>query len=101
MSRIDALHFVVVRQMASGTILHFLYTRGSLQNEEVGPNGLSLRPRTLTVSDSDTNSTNSVVALWADSNATNNILMQPSVFPTPYNPAPFPNLPKGTKTPHP
>ncbi len=34
MDRIDALHFVVIRRMASGTILHFLYTRGSMQNVE-------------------------------------------------------------------
>ena len=100
MQRIDALHFVVVRQMASGTLLHYLYTRGTLQTEETGPNGLSLRPRELSVNDSDTNSTNSIVASWADANA-NNILQQPSVFPTPYNPAPFPNLPNGTRTPHP
>ena len=100
MSRIDALHFVVVREMASGTVLHYLYTRGSLQTEEVGPNGLSVRPRVLTVNDSDTNSTSSIVAQWSDANAPN-VLQQPSVFPTPYNPAPFPNLPNGTKTPQP
>jgi len=100
MDRIDALHFVAIRRMASGTVLHYLYTRGSLQTEEVAANGLSVRPRELIVNDSDTNSTNSVVAAWKDANA-NNILMQPSVFPTPYNPAPFPNLPTGTKTPHP
>jgi hypothetical protein len=100
LDRIDALHFAVVRRMASGTVLHFLYTRGTLQTEEVGPNGLSLKPRTLTVNDSDTNSANNIVAQWADANA-NNILQQPSVFPTPYNPAPFPNLPNGTRTPHP
>ncbi len=56
-----------------------------------------MRPRELTVNDSDTNSTNSVVAAWADGNSNNLILQQPSVFPTPYNPAPFPNLPSGTK----
>jgi hypothetical protein len=100
MDRIDALHFVVVQRMASGTVLHYLYTRGSMQNVERGPNGLSVRPRELKVNDSDTNSTNSVVASWADSNG-NGILSQPSVFPTPYNPAPFPNLPNGVRTPHP
>ncbi|HUA10120.1 MAG TPA: hypothetical protein VMA98_12710 [Candidatus Acidoferrales bacterium] len=100
MDRIDALHFVAIRRMASGTIIHYLYTRGSLQTEERGPNGLSLRPRELVVNDSDTNSTNSVVASWADSNA-NGLLDQPSVFPTPYNPNPFPNLPRGVRTPQP
>jgi hypothetical protein len=101
MDRIDALHFVAVRRIASGTVLYYLYTRGSLQTQERGANGLSVRPRELIVNDSDTNSTNSVVAGWADGNNTNVILQQPSVFPTPYNPAPFPNLPSGTKTPHP
>ena len=100
MDRVDALHFVALRRIASGTILHYLYTRGTQQTEEVGPNGLSLKPREITINDSDTNSTNSVVAEWADSNKPN-ILSQPSVFPTPYNPAPFPNLPAGTKTPSP
>ena len=101
MDRIDALHFVAVRRMASGTILHYLYTRGSLQTQERGPNGLSVRPRELVVNDSDTNSTNSIVAGWADGSNSNTILQQPSVFPTPYNPAPFPNLPSGVKTPAP
>jgi hypothetical protein len=100
MDRVDALHFQVVRRMASGTILHYLYTRGSLQTEEVGPSGLSMKPREIVIHDSDTNSTNGIVAQWADANQTN-LLNQPSVFPTPYNPAPFPNLPNGTHTPHP
>jgi hypothetical protein len=100
MTRIDALHFQVVRPVASGTILHYLYTRGSLQNEEVSPGGLAMKPREIIIHDSDTNSSNSIVAQWADSNHTN-LLSQPSVFPTPYNPAPFPNLPNGTRTPHP
>ena len=101
MDRVDALHFVAIQRLASGTIIHYLYTRGSLQTQERGPNGLSLRPRELIVNDSDTNSTNSVVAGWADGNNSNAILQQPSVFPTPYNPVPFPNLPSGVRTPHP
>jgi hypothetical protein len=100
MDRIDALHFQVVMRMASGTILHYLYTRGSLLSEEVGANGLAMKPREMIVSDADTNSTNSVVAAWADQNQ-NGQLSQPSIFPTPYNPAPFPNLPPGMPTPHP
>jgi hypothetical protein len=100
MDRIDALHFVAIRRIASGTILHFLYTRGSMQSEESQANGLAMKPREIIVNDSDTNTTNSVVASWADSNA-NNLLNQPTVFPTPYNPAPFPNLPHGVRTPAP
>jgi hypothetical protein len=100
MDRVDALHFVALRRIASGTIMRYIYTRGTQQTQEVGPNGLSVKPRVITVNDSDTNSTNSVVAEWADSNKPN-ILSQPSVFPTPYNPAPFPNLPSGVRTPAP
>ena len=44
MDRIDALHFVAVRHMASGTVLYYLYTRGSLQTQERGPNGLAVLP---------------------------------------------------------
>jgi hypothetical protein len=101
MDRIDALHFVAIRRIASGTVLHFVYTRGSIQSEERGSNGLSIRPRVLVVSDSDTNTTNSIVAAWADATSTNGLLNQPSVFPTPFNPAPFPNLPHGVRTPAP
>jgi len=102
MTRIDALHFRVVRRIASGTILHYLYTRGSLQTEERGENGLDRDPHQLIVTDADVRSINDVVYNWADLLPGNNSQqIQPGVIPTPYNPAPFPNLPQGFPTPHP
>jgi len=100
MDRVDAMHFVAILRLASGTVLHYLYTRGSIQSEERSANGLAMKPREIVVNDSDTNTTDGVVATWADSNGSN-LLNQPTVFPTPYNPAPFPNLPRGVRTPAP
>lgn len=101
MDRVDALHFRVTRLLASGTILHYLYTRGSLQSSERAENGLTREPREVVVNDADVSARNDVVYQWADQTpfATNRI--QPNVAPTPYNPAPFPNLPNGIPTPHP
>lgn len=96
MDRIDALHFRVTRRIASGTILNYLYTRGSLQSEERAENGLERQPRQTIINDADVRAINDVVYQWADS-ASGGQQSQPSVIPTPYNPAPFPNLP----TPHP
>ena len=102
MDRIDALHFRLTRHIASGTILHYLYTRGSLQTEERGENGLDRTPREIRLSDADVRSINDVVYAWADQASPGSPQVpQPNTIPTPYNPAPFPNLPSGIPTPHP
>jgi hypothetical protein len=100
LDRVDALHFRVTRRFASGTILHYIYTRGSLQTEERGQNGLDVQPHQLLVADVDVRTVNNVVATWADYTTGSNQQIQPGVIPTPYNPAPFPNLPQGMPTPH-
>jgi hypothetical protein len=100
MDRIDALHFRITRRIDSGTILRYLYTRGSLQNEERGENGLERAPRQVIIGDADVRAINDVVYAWADTTQ-NGTQVQPDVLPTPYNPAPFPNLPPGMPTPHP
>jgi hypothetical protein len=100
MDRIDALHFRVTRRINSGTIMHYLYTRGSLQNEERAENGLERKPRELIVGNADVRAVSDIVYAWADQ-TTNGLQVQPDVMPTPYNPAPFPNLPPGMPTPHP
>ncbi len=100
MDRIDALHFRITRHIASGTILHYLYTRGSLQTEERAENGLDRKPRLLRVSDADVRLVDDVVYAWADQSGGTQ-LPQPNTLPTPYNPAPFPNLPPGLPTPNP
>jgi hypothetical protein len=101
MDRIDALHYRIVRRIDSGTILHYVYTRGSLQTEERGENNLDVKPRQVIIGDADARAINDVVYNWADFIPGNNQVIQPGVVPTPYNPAPFPNLPSGIRTPAP
>ncbi|MDE2482132.1 MAG: hypothetical protein KGN02_08075 [bacterium] len=102
MDRIDALHFRVTRRIASGTILHYLYTRGSLQTEERAENGIDRTPREITLNDADLRAVKDVVYAWADLGIPGGIQApQPNTIPTPFNPAPFPNLPSGIPTPHP
>jgi hypothetical protein len=101
MHRVDALHFEVVERLRSGTVLHFLYTRGSFASEERTEAGLEEKPRTATVADVDGQVYSSIVYRWADQSGSGQALQQPNVFPTPYNPAPFPNLPPGIHTPQP
>ncbi len=100
MQRIDAMHFRVVERLAVGTIMHYLYTRGSFASVERSEGGLDVKPRTVTVENVDSQVYDSTIYRWADQNVPGQ-LMQPNVFPTPYNPAPFPNLPPGIHTPHP
>jgi hypothetical protein len=100
MDRVDTLHFRITRKIDSGTVLHYLYTRGSLQNEERAQNGLEPKPRSLIVGDADVRAVSDTVYSWADQ-TTNGSQVQPDVLPTPFNPAPFPNLPQGFPTPHP
>lgn len=99
--RVDAMHFEVVERLRSGTVLHFLYTRGSFSSEERNEAGLEEKPRTATVADVDGQVYSSIVYRWADQSGSGQALQQPNVFPTPYNPAPFPNLPPGIRTPQP
>lgn len=101
MDRIDALHFRIVRRFASGTILHYIYTRGSSQTEERAENGLDTPGHAIVVTDADVRAVNDIVYRWADQSSANGTQIQPDVVPTPYNPAPFPNLPRGIATPHP
>lgn len=93
MDRIDALHFRVTRRLNSGTILHYLYTRGSLISAERGENGLERIPRTLTVNNLDVQAITDTVYHWGDSTGSGRLLL-PQTQPTPYNPSPF-------VTPHP
>jgi hypothetical protein len=100
MDRIDALHYRIMRRIAAGSIFHYLYTRGSLQTEERAENGLLRDARKLVVTDADVRAVNDTVFSWTDA-LTGGQSGQPNAIPTPYNPAPFPNLPAGFPTPHP
>lgn len=100
LDRIDALHFRITRKIPSGTVMRYLYTRGSFQSEERGENGLDRQPRQVIIGDADVRAVNDVVYNWADQ-TTGGVTSQPFAIPTPFNPAPFPNLPSGAPTPHP
>jgi hypothetical protein len=99
LDRIDALHFRVTRRLNSGTHFRYLFTRGTLATQERGESGLERAPREILVSDADVRSVDDTISRWADDVVTGQ-LPQPQAIPTPYNPAPFPNLPPGA-TPHP
>ncbi len=101
MDRIDALHFRIVRRFASGTVLHYIYTRGSAQTEERQESGLDAPAHSIVVTDADVRAVNDVVYRWADQTSGPGTQIQPDVVPTPYNPAPFPNLPSVIRTPDP
>ena len=101
MDRVDALHYQITRRYASGTMFRYLYDRGSLQTQEVAQNGLARTPRTFTVPDADVRVIHDVVAAWQDAAPGAVNQAQPQIMPTPYNPAPFPNLPTSVPPPQP
>ena len=98
MSRIDALHYQITRRLNSGTIFRYLYDRGSFQSVEVGQNGLQLVPRQIVVTDADVRVVTNTVYAWIDTTS-GSYNQSPTGVPTPYNPAPFPNLPPGIGPP--
>jgi hypothetical protein len=93
MDRVDALHYQITRRYNSGTVFRYLYDRGSLQSQEIGANGLARTPRNFIVPDADVRVLRDTVAGWQDSAPGAVNQPQPQIMPTPYNPAPFPNLP--------
>ncbi len=99
MQRVDALHFQITRRINSGTHFQYLYTRGSLDTQERAQNGLQRDPRTVLLTDADVRTVSDNVYSWADE-ASGAALPMPQQIPTPFNPAPFPNLPAGVPTPH-
>ena len=101
MDRVDALHYQITRRFNSGTIFRYLYDRGSLQSQEVAQNGLARQPRDLVVTDADVRVLRDTVYAWQDSAPGAVNQPQPQIMPTPYNPAPFPNLPTRVPPPQP
>ncbi len=101
MDRVDALHYQITRRFNSGTIFHYIYDRGSFQSAEIAPNGLQRTPRNLVVTDADVRVIRDTIAAWQDQTNGGVNSVQPQVMPTPYNPAPFPNLPPCLPAPQP
>lgn len=100
MDRVDALHYEITRRYPSGTLFRYLYDRGSFQSKEVAENGLDRAPRDFVVPDADVRVLRDTVFAWQDAVPGNIQQAQPQVMPTPYNPAPFPNLPPSVHPPH-
>ncbi len=101
MSRVDGLHYEISRRYPSGTIFRYLYDRGSFQSKEVAQNGLDREPRKFTVPDADVRIVYDTVYAWNDTVPGGVNQGQPQIMPTPYNPAPFPNLPASYPPPEP
>jgi hypothetical protein len=101
MDRVDALHYQITRRFNSGTIFRYLYDRGSLQSQEIAQNGLARTPRNLTVTNADVRVIRDTVYAWQDAAPGGLNQVQPQIMPTPYNPAPFPNLPQCLPPPEP
>jgi hypothetical protein len=101
MDRVDALHYQITRRYNSGTIFRYLYDRGNLQSQEVAENGLQRTPRQLIVTNADVRVIRDTVYAWQDTVPGGVNQVQPQIMPTPYNPAPFPNLPSCLPPPEP
>jgi hypothetical protein len=93
LDRRDALHYRTQLKLLSGTVLHLLFDRGSMQSVQVAQNGIEQEPYTICIGDEDAQTFTKTVYHWADQQAGASLPI-PQTMPTPYNPAPFPNLPK-------
>ncbi len=92
LDRRDAQHYRTLLKLLSGTVLHLLFDRGSMQSVQVAENGIEQDPYTICIGDADVQSFTKTVYHWADQQAGASLPV-PQSMPTPYNPAPFPNLP--------
>jgi hypothetical protein len=87
MDRVDALHYRVSREFASGTILRYRYTRGSWRSSERNQAGMEPQPHTLVVKNVDVEPVRDIVYSWGDQDQSAPDLG--NSIPTPFNPIPF------------
>jgi len=104
MDRTDALHYRVIRKLASGTKFAFRVTRGTWNSVERGENGLEPPPHLVDVKEVDSQAARVTVSRWSDDNplqpGQRNI--GPGNIPTPFSGNPFPSFPPRTlPTKHP
>jgi hypothetical protein len=92
LDRIDAQHFRVVLSVPLGSRFRYLYTRGNSRSIELGTNGLERSPRQLLIRNVRAYAVADKVEHWGDE-AGNGLIANPQASPTPFNPAPYPNLP--------
>jgi hypothetical protein len=93
MDRIDLLRYRAVLALPSGADFHYLYTRGNGQTIELGAKGIQRKVRTLQPKGLEPLRADDVVERWGDE-VGNTLLPAPHASPTPFNPAPYPNVPK-------
>ncbi|MGB8265798.1 MAG: hypothetical protein WCE44_05725 [Candidatus Velthaea sp.] len=96
MDRVDAIHYRLTRNFASGTKFAYKYTRGSWNSVELDKTGLLRDPRSFFVNEVDARQVPDIVYGWSDQTA-NNQNSGPNAIPTPYNPIPFTNFPSTIK----
>jgi hypothetical protein len=92
MDRVDAFHFRATISVPVGARFRYLYTRGNSPTIERGANGLQRKPRVLQLEAVAPHDVDDTVEHWGDE-VGNGVLPAPQATPTPYNPAPYPNLP--------
>lgn len=92
MDRVDPLHFRAIVGVPVGGTLRYLYTRGNSPTIERDASGLTRHPRAIDVLDDASRTVDDHVEHWGDE-AGNTTLPAPQATPTPFNPAPYPNLP--------
>jgi hypothetical protein len=92
LTRVDALHYRTQVTFSSGTVLLYLFDRGSTQSIQLAQNGIEQSPYPLCIGDADVQSAARQVYHWGDEVGTGTLPI-PQSMPTPFNPAPFPNLP--------
>jgi len=92
LDRSDALHYRTQLTFASGTVMHYLFDRGSTQSIQLAENGIEQKPFSLCIGDADVQAIPGHVYHWGDE-IVGGALPIPQSMPTPFNPAPFPNLP--------
>lgn len=88
MDRVDALHYRVSQDYASGTKFLYRYSRGSWRSAERGQDGLEVAPRQFTVGNADVQHVDNTVYHWGDEDPTAPGLGN-GPLPTPFNPLPF------------
>ncbi|MBC5800356.1 MAG: hypothetical protein GIX03_05155 [Candidatus Eremiobacteraeota bacterium] len=87
MDRVDALHYRVSQNYASGTTFLYRYTRGSWRSSERNQAGQEPRPHKLVVPNVDVEPVRDTVYAWGDQDELAPDLGQ--TIPTPFNPIPF------------
>lgn len=87
MDRVDALHYRVSENYASGTRFLYRYTRGSWRSSERNQAGQEPRPHVLVVANVDVEPVRDTVYAWGDQDQFAPDLG--ATIPTPFNPIPF------------